>query len=379
LRAIRVSRSATTTGRAVRRGPRPSPLLPTRTAAYRVVARDPHSALRYDHRPSSPARTPAIPLLLTRTAAYRVVARDPHSALRYDHRLHTPLRTPIIPPLPTCTAAYRVVARNRHSAVRCRPPAAPPWAHHHDRDRTARLTALWLATSSPAAAEQRASSRCTGSLRDSSRAIRRSQSGPERPAACLSAAAAPGMQRPHRGAQPDGKPSIRSFACFLNLAVPHPCGRGNSAGAAGAGGGEKGRYRRPSMSVSYTLLHRNTPPTPRKPSAAGAPAGVSIVRQAGSEGFRPQGCEGHERPGRLRRRAGHLPAHAADPALDRSNNHSPDPSAVSRPKRFPRQLSREGQSLIQVRERQHEVETRQHQRPVGVRAGDPRAARFTGE
>ena len=95
----------------------PPPL--AHVAAYRVVARDPHRALRHGRRPHCRGRTPTIPQPLTRTAAYRVVARDPHSALRYDHRLHTPLRTPIIPPLPTCTAAYRVVARNRHSAIRC--------------------------------------------------------------------------------------------------------------------------------------------------------------------------------------------------------------------------------------------------------------------
>ena len=44
-----------------------------------------------------------------------------------------------------------------------------------------------------------------------------------------------------------------------------------------------------------------------------------------------------------------------------------------------RPLGREGQPPIQVRKRQREVETRQHQRPVGVRAGDPRAARFAAE
>jgi len=87
---------------------------PTHTAAYRVVAPCLLSA-HGDHRqPCRPARTPTNPARPTHTAAYRVVARFPLSALG-DHRPCRPARRPTSPARPTRTAAYRVVA---HSGMR---------------------------------------------------------------------------------------------------------------------------------------------------------------------------------------------------------------------------------------------------------------------
>jgi len=116
LRGIPIPRSATTAGQRCPARTQTIPARPIRIPAYRVVARNPPSTPSHQRRPRCPARPQTILTRPTRTPAYRVVARNPPSALGHHHRPRCPAQTQAILTRPTRTPVYRVVARNPASA-----------------------------------------------------------------------------------------------------------------------------------------------------------------------------------------------------------------------------------------------------------------------